>query len=124
MEGFLDKKKSIAVVGVSSDPTKYGHKVFFDLLGKGYRVYAVHSDGGEVNGHTRYVHIGDVPEVPSVVTTVVPPAVTEKIVHECKELGIKNVWMQPGSESDMAIEYCKKEGIDVVARMCVMVETD
>jgi predicted CoA-binding protein len=56
------------------------------------------------------------------VDTVVPPAVTEKIVVECKELGIARVWMQPGSESEKAINFCAENNIKVVHDMCVRVK--
>jgi len=42
---------------------------------------------------------------------VTQPAVTEKALIECKNLGLKNIWMQPGAESKNAIEYCKQNGL-------------
>ncbi|MDH5439134.1 MAG: CoA-binding protein [Candidatus Bathyarchaeota archaeon] len=41
---------------------------------------------------------------------------------ELGALGITKVWMQPGSESEKAIEYCEANGIDVVYGVCIMVE--
>ncbi len=119
---FLDKDNIIAVVGVSENPEKYGNKVFFDLLRAGYRVYAIHKDGGKVGGHKRYPDLRSLPEKPDVVNTVVPPAATEKIVRECKALGITKVWMQPGSENHQAINYCKKNGISVLHDVCIMLQ--
>lgn len=119
---FLSKERSIAVVGVSHNPEKYGHRVFFDLLEAGYQVYAVHRDGGAVRGHPRYPDLAGLPERPDVVNVVVPSAVTEQIVRECKALGIRRVWMQPGSESQDAINYCAENGIAVLHDMCIMVE--
>jgi predicted CoA-binding protein len=60
--------------------------------------------------------------MPDVVDTVVPPTVTEAIVKECKELGIARVWMQPGSESEKALNFCAENNIKVVHDMCVMVK--
>ena len=57
-----------------------------------------------------------------VVDTVVPPHITEQIVKECKELGITKVWMQPGSESEKAIIFCKDNGIEVVYDDCIMAQ--
>jgi len=56
------------------------------------------------------------------VITVVPARVTERVVDECKELGIKEIWMQPGSESNAAIDKAKEYGISVVSNACFMVE--
>ena len=119
---FLDRKNIIAVVGVSSDPQKYGHKVFFDLLQAGYNVYAVHMDGGTIDSHTRYPDLKSLPEKPDVVDVVVPPNVTERIVEECRELSIDKVWMQPGSESQKAIDYCNRNNIKVLHDVCIMIE--
>jgi hypothetical protein len=57
-----------------------------------------------------------------VVDVVVPPKVTDAVVKTCKKLGIRKVWMQPGSESEAAISFCREKGIDVVHGVCVMVE--
>jgi len=119
---FLDKQNIIAVVGVSDSPSKYGNRVFFDLLGAGYKTYAVHPDGGTIGGERRYPDLRSLPERPDVVDIVVPPAVTELIVKECKQLGIDKVWMQPGSESQTAIEYCEQNGINVLHDVCIMVQ--
>ncbi len=54
------------------------------------------------------------------VITVVPPAVTSKVINECRELGIKNIWMQPGSESEEIINKAKSYGMNVTARACFM----
>ncbi len=122
IQEFLDKNNVFAVVGVSLKPDKYGHKVFFDLFGAGYKVYAIHPDGGEVGGQPRYQDLASLPEKPDVACLVVPPPVTEKIVKECQRLGIGKVWLQPGSESEAVINYCRANGIKVLSGVCVMVE--
>jgi hypothetical protein len=119
---FLRKEHIFAVVGVSRDPVKYGHQVYKDLKAAGYKVYPVNPYIDEVPGDKCYPSLSDLPEKPDVVDTVVPPAVTEEIVAECKALGIDKVWMQPGSESEKAIEFCKRNSIKVVHNVCVMVK--
>jgi predicted CoA-binding protein len=56
------------------------------------------------------------------VITIVPPKVTEKTVEQCKILGIGKIWMQPGSESEKAIELCKKNNIELVHGLCIIVD--
>lgn len=111
-----------AVVGVSADPEKYGHRVFSVLLDSGYHVYGVNPKGGQVLGQTLYPTLADLPEKPEVVNLVVPPAVTEQIVRQCADLGITRVWMQPGAESDEAVRFCEENGIKVVWDACAMVQ--
>jgi predicted CoA-binding protein len=122
IQEFLRKENVFAVIGVSQNPEKYGHQVYKDLKAAGYTVYPINPNVDEVLGDKCYPSLSDLPEKPDVVDTVVPPAVTEEIVKECKALGIDKVWMQPGSESEQAIEFCEKNGIKVVHDVCVMVK--
>jgi predicted CoA-binding protein len=119
---LLKKQNVFAVVGVSKNPVKYGHQVYKDLKEAGYVVYAVNPNIDEVLGDRCYHSLSELPEKPDVVDTIVPPAVTEQIVVECKELGIARVWMQPGSESEKAINFCVENNIKVVHDVCVMVK--
>lgn len=119
---FLDKKNTFAVVGVSRNPEKYGHQVFKDLRNAGYKVYCVNPEADEVLDEECYPSIEALREKPDVVDIVVPPRVTEQVVKTCKKLGITKVWMQPGSESEVAIAFCREHGIEVIHGVCVMVE--
>ncbi len=119
---FLRKENVFAVVGVSENLIKYGHQVYKDLKEAGYVVYPVNPNINEVLGDRCYHSLSELPENPDVVDTVVPPEVTEKVVEECKALGIERVWMQPGSESRKAIEFCSRNDMKVVHDVCVMVK--
>ena len=76
----------------------------------------------EILGDRCYPSIEDLPVKPDVVDIVVPPKITERVVKTCRKLGIRKVWMQPGSESEAAIKFCEENGMDVVHGVCVMVE--
>ena len=52
---------------------------------------------------------------------VVPPPVTEKVVQEAHELGLDRIWMQPGAESETAIQYCQDHTMQVIYDACAMV---
>lgn len=119
---FLDKKNVFAVVGASRNPEKYGHQVYKDLRNARYRVYPVNPNANEVLGDKCYPSLKALPTKPDVVDLVVPPKVTEQAVKTCKKLGIKKVWMQPGSESETAINFCKENNMNVIHGVCVMIE--
>ena len=110
-----------AVVGASTNPEKFGNKVFRTLRAAGYTVYGVNPRGGEIDGERLYPSLADLPVKPAVVDLVVPPRVTDGVVRECAELGLSRVWMQPGAESEEAIAFCQAQGIDVVYGACAMV---
>jgi hypothetical protein len=120
LQECLRKSNCIAVIGASRNPAKYGHQVYRDLRNAGYRVYAVNPGVAEVLGDRCYPSLHALPEKPDIVSTIVPPAVTEEIVRECNALGIERVWMQPGSESEEAIEFCRRHHINVVFGACIM----
>lgn len=112
-----------AVVGVSADPDKYGHKVYKQLKNAGYVVYGVNPKLESLDGETIYPALAELPIKPDAVSLIVPPKVTEQVVQQCIDLGIKRVWMQPGSESPDAINNGLTNGLDVIHDQCVLIET-
>ena len=114
-------RRTWAVVGASQDPSKFGSRVFRSLRDAGYTVYPVNPKGGELDGAEVYRSLTDLPERPEVVDLVVPPAVTEQVVREAHHLGLTRIWMQPGAESQAAIDYCHQHSIQVVHDACAMV---
>jgi predicted CoA-binding protein len=114
-------RKVWAVVGVSQDRSKFGNRIYRDLRDAGYVVYPIHPKGGELEGAKVYPTLADLPATPEVVDLVVPPAVTEQVVKEAHQLGLSRIWMQPGAESQAAIDYCHTHAIEVVYDACAMV---
>ncbi len=112
--------KSIAVVGVSANSEKYGYAIFRDLVNSGLRVFGVNPKGGFIQGRKIYPSLHNLPRVPDLVITVVKPDVTGQIVEECMRLGIKEIWMQPGSESEQAIHKAESAGIRITSNACFM----
>jgi predicted CoA-binding protein len=115
------KQKYIAVVGVSENPDKFGHKIFKDLVNAKYKLDGINLNGGNLFGRKIYNDLKQLPSVPDTVVLVVHPEQSEIIVDECIELGIKEIWMQPGAESAAAIEKAKKAGIEIISNSCFMV---
>ena len=122
IEEFL-KQKHFAIVGSFRNKSKYAYRIFKTLKEKGYGVYPVNPHRKEVEGLTCYRSIKDIPLSVDVACIVTPPAITEKVVKECREKGITRVWLQPGAESDEAIRFCQENGIKVVYNVCVMLES-
>lgn len=122
IDKFLNKKNIFAIVGASKLKEKYGNKVYYDLKNAGYSVYPINPNADSIFGDKCYPNLRKLPVTPDVVNVVVPPKITERIVKECKELKIKKVWLQPGSESNKAIDFCRKNGIKILYNVCVMIE--
>ena len=91
------ENKTLAIIGVSPNPRKWGNMLFKALKKKGYIVYPVHTNAKEIEGVKCVASVKDLPgEVKNVILTV-PADVTERVVRECKEAGIERVWMHKGA---------------------------
>ena len=120
MNDFKDKK--IAVVGVSNKEEKFGFRIFQDLLNAGYDVEGINLSDGIICGRKIHHDLKELAAAPDLVITVVPPSATERIVEQCRELGIFMIWMQPGSESEKAIALAEQYNIQVMHNGCFMVD--
>lgn len=118
---MLDEKVW-AVVGATDNKEKFGYKIFKFLQKSGCQVYPVNPGVTEIDGNKCYDSLENLPEKPGAVNLVVPPKVGQQIMHDCAELGIKNVWLQPGADGDVVIATAKQLGLTVIHHACVMVE--
>ena len=119
IKSFLNLK-NIAVIGVSSKGKGFGVAVYNHLKDNGYNAFGVNKYGGFSDSIKLYNSISMIGQTIDGIITVVPPAETEIIVQQANSLGIKNIWMQQGSESKNAISFCEDKGINVVHNECIM----
>lgn len=118
----ISKSILIAVVGVSENPDKYGHKIFRDLIKNNYNVVGINPKTKKILGQKIYPSLSVLPQTPDLVITVVPSQITQKTVEECHNLGIKKIWMQPGSESEAAIKLAQSYNLNLTYNACLMIE--
>ncbi|MBU2258484.1 MAG: CoA-binding protein, partial [Candidatus Omnitrophica bacterium] len=97
--------------------------ILINLTEKGYEVFPVNPRMREVGGKACYKTINDIPYSVDVANIVTPPLVTERILKECLQKGIKRAWLQPGAESQVAIKFCHDNGMKVIHGICVMLES-
>jgi len=126
---FLAQKK-VAVVGVSDKRETGCNMGYIKFKESGYKVFAVNPRISIFNGDVCYPDLKSIPEKPDAVFMLTSPKVTEQIVQQCVELGVKHVWMhcmmgtKPGlaagmtSVSQSAVEMCKANGIAVIPGSC------
>jgi len=116
---FMSQKR-FAIIGATDNPKKYGYEIFKNLKRRGYEVYPVNPRLKELEGTKCYPSLSDILVKVDVVDFVVPPAVAGKVLKECKKLELTRIWLQPGSESEAAIDFCRKNNLKVVHDVCVM----
>ena len=129
VQGFL-AQKIIAVVGVSDKRETGANRNYKTFKQRGYRVYAVNPRITVFDGAPCYPDLKSTPEKPDAVFMLTSPRVTEQVVQQCVDLGIKHVWMhclmgtKPGlsagstSVSPSAVEKCREHGIAVIPGSC------
>ena len=129
VQDFLAQKK-IAVVGVSDKRETGCNSNYKKFKEAGYRVYAVNPRISSFDGDPCYPDLKAVPDKLDAVFILASPKVTEQIVQQCVDLGIKHVWMhcmmgtKPGlaagmtSVSPSAVEMCRANGITVIPGSC------
>ena len=93
---MLDKKVW-AVVGATQNPQKYGNKIYKKLKKFGYEVYPVNPVYQEIEGDKCYPSLEALPKKVDCVNVVVPPEKSEKTLQHVIDLGIENIWFQPGT---------------------------
>lgn len=120
LEEMMLEKKVWAVVGANEDPEKYGNKIYKKLKSKGYKVYPVNPNYETVDGDKCYPNLSSLPEVPEVIDMVVAPRHGKAVIEEAASLGIKNIWLQPGTHNDEIMKLIEEKGLTAV-QACVLV---
>jgi uncharacterized protein len=111
-----------AVAGASSNRHKYGNKVLRCYLQNNRRAVPINPREGEVEGLISYPSLQQLPDPVESVSIITPPAVTEKVVEDAIQAGVKHLWMQPGAESRTAIERAEAAGLNLIyGGACVLV---
>jgi predicted CoA-binding protein len=114
---------AFAVVGASDDPSKFGCKVYRHYLRNNLTAYPVNPRCKEIDGNEVFPSLSQLPVKVESISVITPPPVTEKIMDEAIAAGIKNVWMQPGAESRVAVEKAEKAGVNVIfGGPCILIE--
>ena len=121
IETFL-ASPAFGVVGASADPHKYGNKVLKVYQQKGLKAIPVNPKEQEIEGVACVASVLDLPPEVQSISVITPPHVTEEVVELAARKGIRNIWMQPGAESDAAVAACKRHNIKVIADgSCILV---
>ena len=119
---ILDECKTIAVVGLSSNPIRPSHGVAAYMQRKGYRVIPVNPFETEVLGEKSYASLSDVPEKIDLVDIFRRSDEAGKAVDEAIEIGAKAVWLQEGVFDEAAVQRAEKAGLLVVMDLCWLKE--
>ncbi len=116
---ILLSTKTIASVGLSSNPEKESHGVAQYLKEQGYRVIPVNPTADEILGEKSYPNLESVPEKIDVVQVFRKPEDVPPVVAGAIRVGAKAVWMQEGIVNEAAAQTARAAGLQVVMDACM-----
>jgi predicted CoA-binding protein len=119
---ILRGAKTIAVVGLSSNPMRASHGVAEYLKSAGYRIIPVNPNETEVLGEKAYARLEDVPEPVDIVDVFRRAEEMAAVAASAIGIGAKVLWMQLGIENAEAAEKAREAGLVVVENACLLVE--
>jgi len=116
----MEKQKTVAIIGASSNHKKYGYKAMKAYSIIGYKIYPINPNEDEIDGVKVYKSILDVPDEIDRATMYVPPKAGLKIIEDIAKKGVKELYFNPGSESDELIEKAKELGLNPILACSIL----
>lgn len=103
--------ETVAVVGASTDRTKFGNKAVRAYARQGWQVYPIHPTADSIEGHQAYASLRDLPTQPDRVALYLPPTVGVKILPDVAALAPREFYVNPGAESPELVEEAGRLGL-------------
>ena len=114
--------KTIAVVGLSSDPSRASNSVSRYMQSNGYRIIPINPNETSVLGERAYARLSDVPEKIDLVDIFRRSEEAGQHVDEAIRLGARGVWLQEGVVDAEAAGRALDAGLDVAMDLCILKE--
>jgi hypothetical protein len=122
LRAILQNTHTIAVVGLSNDPSRPSYDVSRYMQRQGYRIVPITPKGGEILGETAYPDLQSVPFDVDMVNIFRRSEAVGPHVQEAIEKNARTVWMQLGIRNEEAAQRAQQAGLDVVMDRCVKIE--
>ena len=124
IKNILSKYKSIAMIGVSNDPTKASTIVMKYMQKYGYKVYPVNpkAKGQRILGEEVFEKITDIREPVDIVNVFRPSREVLDIAKDTINIGAKVLWLQLGIKNEKAKEIIEANKIEYVEDRCTKME--
>ena len=114
-------RPTVAILGASSDRSKFGNKAIRAHLKQGYDVYPINPRGGQIEGLHVYISLGDAPiEQFDRISVYLPPEIGVTILEEITAKGCRELFLNPGSESDELIAKARSLGLEPIVACSII----
>jgi predicted CoA-binding protein len=111
---------TVAVVGASVNRRKYGNRAVRAFAQQGYRVIPVNPHETMVEGLPAVPSLTDIHEPIDIVTIYVPPEIGIGLIDAVAAVRAKEVWLNPGAESDALVAKARSLGIEPIQACSIM----
>jgi uncharacterized protein len=112
--------KVVAVIGASSNRSKFGNRAVRAFRQQGYTVIPINPNETEVEGLKAYASVLDVPGAIDMASMYVPPEIGRQVIGEIAQKGIAEVWLNPGAESDELIARARALNIQPIVACSIV----
>ena len=119
---LLTEAKNIAVVGLSSKPSRASFGVARFLQRQGYRIFPVNPAETEVLGERAYARLADVPDAIDIVDVFRRSEAVPDVLEDALSKKPRCFWMQEGVVHEEAAQRAEAAGIPVVMDRCILKE--
>mgnify|MGYP001296361169 CR=1 FL=1 len=124
IKDILSKYKSIAMIGVSNDPTKASTIVMKYMQKYGFKVYPVNpsAKGQKILGEEVFAKITDIKSSIDIVDVFRPSSEALEIAKDTVKIGAKVLWLQLGIRSNAAKSIVELNKIEYIEDKCTKIE--
>lgn len=106
--------KTVAVIGASSNRSKFGNKALRAFERQGFTVLAINPNEAEVEGHKTYASVLDVPGAIDIATIYVPADQGVRVMEQLAQKGVPEVWLNPGADADEVVARARELGLNTI----------
>ena len=111
---------TVAVVGASTNRRKYGNRALRAFVQRGYRVIPVNPHETVVEGLPAVATLADIHEPLDIITIYVPPEIGIGLLDAVAAARAKEVWVNPGAESDALMAKARSLGLEPILACSIM----
>jgi predicted CoA-binding protein len=105
---------SVAIIGASHNPGKYGNRAVRAYLRKGWTVYPVNPNETDVEGLPTFRSVADIPGAIDRATIYVPPEIGIGLLAGLLQKQVPEIFLNPGSESDALVAEAERLGLNTI----------
>lgn len=113
-------QKTVAIIGASSDRSKFGNKAVRAYQREGWTVYPVNPRAEQIEGLRSYSSVTEVPRPINRVSMYLPPQVGAKVLDDIAEVQPDEVFFNPGSDDEAVVARARELGLNAIVACSIV----